>query len=119
MSKIQDAIAELRRAPGVKGAAVVTKDGLLAASALDPGTSTDVVAGLASYLLMTTNRSLSEGGLSPCEALTLVATNGRTRLISIDEACLVVLFDQFADPAKSEKDVDSTVASIRRAYRIG
>lgn len=118
MSKIQDAIVELRRAPGVKGAAVVTRDGLVAASALDASTGPDVVAGLASYLLMSTNRCLSEGGLSPCESLTIFATNGRTRLVSLDDACLVVMFDQFSEPSKSDKDVAAAVASIRRAYRL-
>ena len=44
MSKIHDAVVELRRAPGVRGAAVLTNDGLMAASSLDDAIGADVVA---------------------------------------------------------------------------
>lgn len=36
MSKIHDAVVELRRAPGVRGAAVLTTDGLTAAASSIP-----------------------------------------------------------------------------------
>ena len=58
MSKIHEMLTELRRTPGIKGAAVLTADGLVAAESLDERYRSEVVAGLTSYLLMTTNRSL-------------------------------------------------------------
>jgi predicted regulator of Ras-like GTPase activity (Roadblock/LC7/MglB family) len=118
MNKIQDVVTELRGVPGIKGAAVVTLDGLVAAAALDAGTGADVVAGLASYLLMTTNKSLEEGGMGACSRLSLTATHGKAVFVDLAQSYLVVLFDQFADLAATRKDVDEAAARIRRTMRI-
>ncbi|HEB53361.1 MAG TPA: hypothetical protein ENI87_08925 [bacterium] len=118
MSKINDAIAELRHAPGVKGAAVVTADGLVAASSLATGLDAEVISGLASYLMMTTNRSLDEGGYGLCSKLLLNATHGKAVLVQLDDSYLVVLFDQFAEIAQADREVDGAVARIRRASRL-
>ena len=118
MSKIHDAITELRHAPGVKGAAVITNDGLVAASSLATGLDPDVLSGLSSYLMMTTNRSLSEGGYTGCSKLLLNATHGKAVFVQLDESYLVVLFDQFAEIAQADREVDETVSRIRRASRL-
>jgi|SRR5690606_2482550 len=118
MSKINDAIAELRHAPGVKGAAVVTNDGLVAASSLASGLDGDVISGLSSYLMMTTNRSLSEGGYGACTKMLLNSTHGKAVFVQLDESYLVVLFDQFAEISQADREVDETVARIRRASRL-
>jgi predicted regulator of Ras-like GTPase activity (Roadblock/LC7/MglB family) len=117
MSKIQDAIAELRHAPGVRGAAVVTRDGLVAASSLATGLDPDVISGLSSYLMMTTNRSLDEGGYGVCTKLLLNATHGKAVLVQLDDSYLVVLFDQFAEIDQADREVDEAVTRIRRASR--
>ena len=118
MSKITDAIAELRHAPGVKGAAVVTSDGLVAAASLSTGLSADVVSGLTSYLMMTTNRSLTEGGYGPSTKLLLNATHGKAVFVQLDDSYLVVLFDQFADIDQADREVEEAVQRIRRASRL-
>jgi predicted regulator of Ras-like GTPase activity (Roadblock/LC7/MglB family) len=118
MSKIHDAIAELRHAPGVKGAAVVTNDGLVAASSLAPGLDSDVISGLSSYLMMTTNRSLTEGGYGACSKVQLNATHGKAVFVQLDQSFLVVLFDQFAEVAQADREVDETVVRIRRAAKL-
>jgi predicted regulator of Ras-like GTPase activity (Roadblock/LC7/MglB family) len=118
MSKIHEAIAELRHAPGVKGAALLTHDGLVAASSLDSSLAEDVVAGLASYLLMTTNKSLAEGSLGRCGQMTLHATHGKAVFLDLDDSHLVVLFDQFADIADAQKEVQEAALRIRRASRL-
>lgn len=118
MSKIHDAIAELRHAPGVKGAAVITNDGLVAASSLATGLDGDVISGLSSFLMMTTNRSLNEGGYGPCTKLLLNSTHGKAVFVQLDESYLVVLFDQFAEISQADREVDDTVARIRRASRL-
>lgn len=118
MSKIQDAVAELRHAPGVKGAAVVTDDGLVAASSLATGLDPEVISGLSSYLMMTTNRSLVEGSYGKCSKLLLNATHGKAVLVQLDDSYLVVLFDQFAEIEQADREVDDAVARIRRASRL-
>ncbi|MFY9344910.1 MAG: roadblock/LC7 domain-containing protein [Planctomycetota bacterium] len=118
MNKIHDAVAGLRRVPGVRGAAVVTRDGLIAASALDGGVGADVVAGLTSYLMMAANKGLAEGEMGHCGRLTVTATNGKAVFVDLGEACLVVLFDQFADVGAGRKDIDAAADNIRRLSRL-
>ncbi|MFM1874244.1 MAG: hypothetical protein RL398_3666 [Planctomycetota bacterium] len=119
MSPIADTLRELRRAAGVKGAAVVTADGLIAAAELDERFSSDVVAGLSSYLLMTTNRSLAEAGLGTTGRFELHATHGRAVFVALGEAYLVVLLDQFADVDGSRAEIQEAALRIRRTTRVG
>jgi len=118
MSKIHDAVAELRHAPGVKGAAVLTHDGLVAAASLDPALASEALAGLASYMLMTTNKCLAEGGMGACARLTLHATHGRAVFVDLSDSYLVVMFDQFSDVGLAKKEIDDAAARIRRASRM-
>lgn len=118
MSRIHDAISELRHAPGVRGAAVITSDGLIATSSLATGLEDDVVAGLTSYLMMTTNRSLEEGGYGRGTKLLLNATHGKAVFVQLDDSYLVVLFDQFAQISQADREVDEAVTRIRRASRL-
>ena len=118
MSKIHEAVAELRTAKGVKGAAVLTMDGLVAAASLEASLIADVLAGLSSYLLMTTNKSLKEGGMGGCARLTLHATNGKAVFVDLTDAYLVVMFDQFADIAAATKQINEVAVRIRRASRL-
>lgn len=118
MSKIHDAVVELHGLPGVKGAAVITHDGLVVASSLDEGFTDDVIGGLTSYLLMTTQRSLREGGVGRASQYLLTATHGKTIIVDIDESSLVVLLDQFAELGTTRREVQEAAQRIRRASRI-
>ena len=119
MNKIHDAVTDLHRLPGVKGAAVLTTDGMVAAQSFDKTTNSEVVVGLTSYLMMTTKRTLAEGGLGACSQFVLHATNGKAVFITLEDSYLVVLFDQFADVSQASKEVQETALRIRRASRLG
>lgn len=119
MNAIHDTLEELHRTSGVRGASVVTLDGLVAAESLDDRFSGEVVAGLASFLLMSLNRSLREGGLGECTQFMLHATHGKVILTALDDAYLVVVFDQFADVAAIKSEVVEAAKRIRRSSRIG
>lgn len=118
MSEIHETLEDLQGAPGVRGAAVVTKDGLVAAAVLATGLESDVIGGLASYLMMTTGRSLREGGYGECARLVLNATHGKAVFVRIDDSYLVVLLDQFVDVGEVEPKVELAVERIRAAARL-
>jgi predicted regulator of Ras-like GTPase activity (Roadblock/LC7/MglB family) len=118
MSKIHDAVKDLRRAPGVKGAALLTTDGLVAAASLEEGMASEALAGLASYLLMSTNKTLAEGGMGACSRMTLHATHGKAVFVDLTDSYLVVMFDQFTDVARARKEIDEAALRIRRASRL-
>jgi predicted regulator of Ras-like GTPase activity (Roadblock/LC7/MglB family) len=119
VNAIQETLSQLHSSPGIKAASVVTLDGLVAADSLDARFRSDVIAGLASYLLMTTNKSLHEGGLADCEHLVLHATHGKVILAALEDAYLVVVFDQFADMQEIRTSVDAAASRIRTSSRIG
>ncbi|MBX3464555.1 MAG: roadblock/LC7 domain-containing protein [Planctomycetes bacterium] len=118
MSRIQDTVAELHRLPGVKGAALITNDGMVVAAALDDRFEPEVIAGLASYLLMTTQRCLAEGGLGKATHYVLTATHGKAIVETFDDSSLVVMVDQFVDLGRTEAEVREAAQRIRRASRI-
>ncbi len=118
MNPSRETLQELHQPSGIKGASVVTLDGLVAAEALDEGFSGDVVGGLASFLLMTMNRSLREGGLGECKQFMLHATHGKVILTALDDAYLVVIFDQFADVQKVRTEVSEAAQRIRHSTRL-
>ena len=119
MNAIHDTLVELHRTSGVKGASVVMLDGLVAAESLDDRFSGDVVGGLASFLLMTMNRSLREGGLGECKQFILHATHGKVILTALEDAYLVVVFDQFSDLQTIKGAVRDAAHRIRRSSRLG
>ncbi|MCA8976622.1 MAG: roadblock/LC7 domain-containing protein [Planctomycetes bacterium] len=118
MNAIQETLEQLHSTPGIKVASVVTLDGLVAAEVLDERFRSDVIAGLASYLLMTTNKSLREGGFGECSQFLLHATHGKVILSALRDAYLVVVFDQFADMASVRASVKTAALRIRNTSRI-
>lgn len=119
MSRILDTLTELRRAPGIKGAALITNDGLVAASSLDSSFREDVLAGLSSFLLMTTARCLDDGRLGKLDEFVLHATNGKATFQDIEGSFLVVLLDQFADLAGCRAEIQTAAQQLRRSSKLG
>jgi predicted regulator of Ras-like GTPase activity (Roadblock/LC7/MglB family) len=92
---------------------------LVAAAAIEADQSSEVIAGLSSYLLMATNRSLGEGSLGKCSQLTLHATHGKAVFVDSGDSFLVVLFDQFAEIGPALAGIDAAAARIRLASQLG
>ena len=118
MSAIQDSLNDLRRAAGVKACLVVTTDGLVVAESQSNKYRDDIVAGLASYLAMTTNKALTEAELGHFESFTLHAAHGKSVIVDLGEALLVVLLDQFADLEASRSEIQGTAQRVRRTTRL-
>lgn len=118
MSSIQDSLNDLRRAEGVKACMVVTNDGLIVAESLANRFRPDIVAGLASYLCMTTNKALAEGGLERFDTFTLHSAHGKSVVADLGEAFLVVMLDQFADVEQSRSEIQGTIQRLRRSAKM-
>lgn len=118
MSSIQGIVNSLKEAPGVKGAALVTGDGIVIASALGCELNSEVVAGLASFLITTTRRSLTEGRFGTFKRLMIQATNGKLLLLDLGESFLIVQTDQFARLTDSRAEVDAAAEALQSLSRI-
>lgn len=118
MKSIQDILADLRQGTGIKGCAVVTPDGLTVAHSLEARFRDDVVAGLTSFLVMTTTRCLNDGGMGTLSGMTMQATNGKVVFADLETAWLVVLLDQFADLEACRHEIRGATQALRRQARI-
>lgn len=118
MSSIQDGLNDLRRVDGVKACMLVTTDGLVVAESMGNRFRSDIVAGLASYLAMTTGKALTEAGLEKFDTFTVHAAHGKSVLVDLGESMLVVLLDQFADIEQSRGEIQGTAQRLRRSARM-
>ncbi len=119
MNSIQEILDSLKQAPGVKGAALVTGDGIVVASALGLELNSDVVAGLTSFLVTTTRRSLQEGGFGAFRRFMIQATNGKLLLLDLGESFLIVQTDQFARLDDCRDEVDQAAAAVAALSKVG
>ena len=60
---MDEILKELNGEVGVKGSAVVTKDGMMVKADLAPSVREDVLSALSSFLISTTGRALKDCGL--------------------------------------------------------
>ncbi len=118
MNKIQDTLVELKRARGIKGCAVVMRDGMSVAEALSDRYRDDVVSGLASFLISTTNRTLAGCQMGDFSRLTLHSTHGKILLVELGGPYLVILLDQFADLEDCKADVKAAAQHLRRLSKL-
>lgn len=117
-NSITEALEQLNQAPGIKGSAVVTEDGIMIKSALTDPATEEVVSGLISFLLSTTRRSLAEGGLGKLRRFAMHCTHGKVVLADLGASCLVVVTDQFTSLDECLPAVDDATRRIGEASRI-
>ncbi len=87
-----DLLEELNAIPGVQGSMVITRDGIMVASALHGELQEDAVAALSSSLVITLRRSLAPlDARVDAEEMILAAEKGKLVFLSLGEAFLVVV----------------------------
>lgn len=117
-NSISASLERLNTAPGIKGSAVVTSDGIMIKSALTDPATEEVVSGLISFLLSTTRRSLQDGGLGKLRRFAMHCTHGKVVLCDLGASCLVVVTDQFTSLDECLPAVDDAARAIGAASQI-
>ena len=118
-NEIHDILAKLDRVRGVKGTGLLTDDGIMVASTLGEDFLEDVVAGLSSFLISTTRRSLREAELGGMfTRFVLNSTHGKVVMLDVGESFLVVITNQFADLGACLVEIQQAGTALRRAARI-
>lgn len=117
MTEFDDLLNELARVSGVRGAAVATTDGIVAASRLQGRYRDDVVVGLTSFLISTTHRAI---GIESAKVLRfhLHSTHGKLLVEDLGSAYLVVITDQFARLEAVRVEIEDIARRMRRATRV-
>ena len=109
---MREVLQELNQSVGVRGSAVVTRDGMVVASLLTAELDEDAVAAMASALVLATLSTLQEAGFGEFSYFTIQATSGKMVLVDAQVAFLVVVTDP-------EVNLDLTMVDIAAAsYRL-
>jgi len=87
-------LQELNKEVGVIGSLVVTKDGIVVASALGPHLDSDTVGALASSAIIATKQAMTIMGDDTCFRFILASTHGKMVFEDIGIACLVCVTHQ-------------------------
>ena len=102
-------LEKLNKIAGIRGSMVMTQDGIMVAEALGPDLEDDVVAALASALLVGINKSLTVTETDEkVEELILTASDGKMVFINLENAYLVVM-------AKHNMEIATTMVEIKSA----
>lgn len=119
VTSMDSLLAELAEAPGVRGCALSTSDGIVVRSDLKGRFREDVVSGLASFLVSTTRRAFEESGEdAEVDRFVVHATHGKLVIRRAHEAFLVVITDQFARLEQLLEAVDRVAARMGQMTRM-
>ena len=111
-------LAELTDKVGVRGAAVVTRDGMVAASALDGGTDEDALAAIGASLVLNTVKALMNVHMEDVERVVIVGTRGKIILVDAGFAFLIVVTDHTINLDVTMLDIAAATYRLRKASRL-
>lgn len=118
MKTMEEVIVSLSKAPGVRGAALATEDGMMVTHSLHGRFDPDVVAGLASFVIATTHRVMVADGYDRLDRFVVHATHGKFVLTDIGDAFLIAITDQFVQLDPVLKTVDQATKRLREIKQI-
>ena len=111
-------LKELIQKVGVRGAAVVTRDGIVAASALTRDIDEDALAAIGAALVLDTVKALARIHLEDVERVVIVGTRGRIILVDAGFAFLVVVTDHTIELDVTMLDIAGAAYKLRKASRL-
>ena len=111
-------LKQLNDVVGVKGSAVVTKDGIVVASHLTRSLKEDVVAAISANVIQQTRRALERHGVRRFSRLTLVAGHGKMVFTDTGPAFLVVVTDRNVELGPVDIEIESAAMRIRNMGEI-
>ena len=111
-------LENLNRSVGVIGSAVMTPDGMLAASAISDARDQEALAAIGSSLVLSAARSLKTLGDAALDSLLVDGSRGKIMLVNTGSAYLVVITDAALSLDSTMLDVRSAVERIQRKINL-
>lgn len=111
-------LSELTQNVGVRGAAVITPDGMVVASALTGELNDESVAALGASLVLRAVHALERVGVRGIDRTVIVASRGKIILIDAGLAYLVVVTDLGINLDLTMLDISGAAYKLRKASRL-
>ncbi len=94
---MKDILEDLNKEVGVRGCAVVTRDGIVVAAHLGSGLSEEAVAAMASSIIIATEKAAEGLSLGRLQEFILSSAYGKMVFVDLERAFLVVVADMTID----------------------
>jgi predicted regulator of Ras-like GTPase activity (Roadblock/LC7/MglB family) len=114
---MKDILHKLDGAPGVRGALVMTLDGVIVAS-IPEGSDHAPVAAFLSAVLVSIEKSAEMLGLVPLQRLTLATARGRLLLLPVGDLALAVIADGQTEMSSVLSQVTAMTRRLLRQSKI-
>jgi predicted regulator of Ras-like GTPase activity (Roadblock/LC7/MglB family) len=114
---MKDILHKLDGTPGVRGALVMTLDGVIVAS-IPEGSDHAPVAAFLSAVLVSIEKSAELLGLVPLQRLTLATARGRLLLLPVGDLALAVIADGQTDLSSVLGQVTAMTRRLLRQSKI-
>jgi len=111
-------LAELVENVGVRGAAVVTRDGMLVASALTGELDDDGIAALGASLVLRTVKALDRLAIDGIERMIVLGSRGKIILVDIGSTFLIAVTDLGINLDLTMLDISGAAHKLRKASRL-
>jgi len=116
---VREILQELNQSVGVRGSAVVTRDGILVASELTAELDEDAVAAMASALVLNTISTLGRAGFGEFSLFTIRASSGKMVMADAEVAFLVVVTDPGVNLDLTMVDISAASYRLNKRGRLG
>ena len=115
---MRSVLKRLNDVVGVMGSLVLTRDGIVIASHLSKSLHEDLVAAMASNVILAVRRSLEKHGMRHFARITLVASHGKMVFTDTGPAFLVVVMDRNVELGPVGIEIESAAMRIRQQGEI-
>ncbi|MCK4299048.1 MAG: roadblock/LC7 domain-containing protein [Planctomycetes bacterium] len=116
---MREILQELNQSVGVRGSSVVTRDGIVVASALTAELDEDAVAAMASTLVLNTISTLERVGFGGFSLFTIQASSGKMVVADAEVAFLVVVTDPGVNLDLTMVDISAASYRLKKRGRLG
>ncbi len=115
---MRNLLRNLNELVGIRGSLVVSRDGMVIVSRLTVGLDEDLVAAMASNVVLRTNRALGDRELGQFSRLSLTSSDGEMIFEAAGEMYLVVVMERGIDLGQMELEIRSTACRIKALGEI-
>ena len=115
---MKDILEDLNKEVGVRGCAVVTRDGIIVAAHLGSGLKEATVAAMASSIILATEKAAEELTLGHLQEFILSSAYGKMVFVDLERAFLVVVADMTINLDMTLLEIAGAVHRLRNILTL-
>ncbi|MBI4665922.1 MAG: roadblock/LC7 domain-containing protein [Nitrospinae bacterium] len=118
MSQLKPILKVLCGVSGVRGAVIITKDGMVIDSMLEPPFDAETMAAFMSQIAVTITNSLASMGVKEFTRYVMQSNSGRIYMMDLGKSALLALTEGNADQGRMNVALFQAANEIKKSGRI-